>query len=202
MKQAVLGSTSGYASYNASPICLTIGPQVILPLLMLTRMVDCVTWNFSNQIVVGNAGTAAQSLSAPATLYPAYRLLLPNFPARGRSLHVQYSDRWYLQAHDFSRACSISMPLRSATSKWFHRSQLPELRHPDRILMSRAANLRHVKPRLRNGLSTRDSRLVHAAEGGKFTGLFIYVFNGLFMARQHHRTCATALKCAAASSMH
>ncbi|EHC47061.1 hypothetical protein LTSEGIV_3594 [Salmonella enterica subsp. enterica serovar Give str. S5-487] len=33
-----------------------------------------------------------------------------------------------------SAMCSISMPLRSAAQRqeWFHRSQLPELRHPDK----------------------------------------------------------------------
>ncbi len=135
-------------------------------------MVDCVTWNFDNQIVVGNAAPQLSRLSGPApTLYPAYRLLLPNFPARSRSLtHNTVTGG---AGRTISQAAKLPDAVAQRTSRMAHRSSASRTAPSGQSILMRQNNTRHVKLLVYGMAQRATNRLVHAASG-KFPG-FVYL---------------------------
>lgn len=124
---------------------------------MLTRMVDCVTWNFDNQIVVGNAGLAAQS---------TFRLQPPRFIQ-----HIVFFFRTFRQgveaftyntvtggagARFLTGVFNLDAVAQRNVKNGFTGLSFQNCAIRTKILMRQNNNLRHGKPRLRNGLSTRD----------------------------------------------
>ncbi len=122
---------------------LSVHLSPILPLPMLTRMVDCVTWNFDNQIVVGKR--AARQLQSTFRLQPHALSSISSssseLSGKSRSLHAQYRQ---VAGARFHRR-TTPMPLCACNVKnGFTSVSLPELRHPDKRSDEQNNNLRHV----------------------------------------------------------
>lgn len=147
---------------------------------MLTRMVDCVTWNFDNQIVVGNAGLAAQS---------TFRLQPPRFIQ-----HIVFFFRTFRQgveaftyntvtggagARFLTGVFNLDAVAQRNVKNGFTGLSFQNCAIRTKILMRQNTIFGMLNLVYGMAFQRATNRLVHAASG-KFLGLFIYVFNGLF----------------------